>query len=250
MFKGFFFAIGTIVVLALGIRFLPLDAINWGRFSVLPAATITVTGQAQGTQTNQVGTFNATVTVSDKVKETAVNSVNTKMTALIKSIKDYGIADADIKTETVSVYQLPVAIPQAQGMMYPVPPQPVGNGDWQASNSISITLRDLTKASGFSDLLNKSGATNVYGPNLTVDQTSGSNTDLLSQAVDDARKKAEAIAKSGGQTIGKMINVQESGVSYPMPMMATRDISGGTTTPIQPGTSTLYKSVTVVFELK
>lgn len=249
MFKGFFFAIGTIVIIALGIRFLPIDAVNWGRFSLLPAATITVTGQAQGTKANQIGTFSATVTVSDKVKETAVNSVNTKMTALLKSIKDFGIADADIKTETVSVYQMPVAVPQTQTLIYPVPPQPVGNGDWQASNSISITVRDLNKASGLSDLLNKSGATNVYGPNLTVDQSSEGDTDLLSQAVTDARKKAEAIAKSAGQSVGKMINVQESGSSYPMPLAFAKD-SAGTSTPIQPGTSTLYKSVTVVFELK
>lgn len=259
--KNIFFALGTIVLLAITITILPIDKINWGRISILPAATITVTGSAQGNVANQLGTFSATVMVSNANKQTAVDSVNTKMTALIKAVKDFGIADSDIKTESVSVYQMPVRVPEtgstgsgtsgsgATTLIYPVPPQVSGNGDWQASNSITITLKDITKASGLSDILNKSGATNVYGPNFTVDNSTQSDTELLSKAVADAKSKAESIAKAGNQTVGKMINVQEGGANYPMPLYATKD-AATVGTPIQPGTSTLYKNVTVTFELK
>src|SRR5260221_2515126 len=173
--RNLFFALGTIVILAFGLSILPLDKINWGRISVLPAATITVTGQAQGNVANQIATFNATVTTSNSDKKTAINDVNTKMTALINSVKNFGIAEADIKTEQVNVYQ-------NQGMM----PVRTGNGDWTASNSITITLHDVTKAS-LSDILNSSGATNVYGPNFTTNpDTTASDSDLLSKAVANA----------------------------------------------------------------
>ncbi|CAN5289193.1 SIMPL domain-containing protein [soil metagenome] len=251
--RNIFFALGTILVLVVTVSILPVDKINWGRISILPAATITVTGSAEGTQTNQMATFNATVSSTNSDKATAVNKTNTSMTALIASLKNFGIADADIKTESVNVYQMPVAVPQTQTMMYPVPPQGTSNGDWQATNSITITLRDVSKASDLTDLLNKSGASNVYGPNLTVDPNSNNDSALLSKAVADAKAKAESIAKAGGQTLGKMINVQESGSSYPMPMYAVTGMMKDSATlsaPVQPGTTNLSKSVTVVFELK
>lgn len=118
-----------------------------------------------------------------------------------------------------------------------------------ASNTIEITLHDVSKASGLTDILNK-GATNVYGPNLTVDpnnQTTGN--DLLAKAIQDARTKAEAMAKAGNQTVGKMINVVEGGNSYPVPYLSAASLKD-TSAPIQPGTSNLYKSVTVTFEIR
>jgi len=261
--RNVFFALGTILILGIFVVISPLDKVNWGRISVLPAATITVTGTANSDVANNQANFTATVTSTSADKQTAVNKVNSQMTDLIKAVKDFGIADADIQTQQVNVYQLPVSpapVPQTangsgpQTLVYPAPPVRTGNGgDWQASNSISITLRDVTKASGLSDVLNNSGATNVFGPNLTVDQKNMSDTDLLTKAVADARTKAEAIAKAGGQSVGKMINVQEGGSAYPMPMFATKDIAqsaSGISTPVQTGTSNLSKSVTVVFELR
>lgn len=250
MFKNIFFAIGTIAIIALAILYLPLSKINWGRISVLPAATITVTGTAQSDIANQTAGFSANVTATNADKQVAVGLVNSKMTALIAALKNFGIADADIKTESVSVYQMPVAVPQTQTLIYPPAPVPSGNTDWVANNSIAITLHDVSKTSGLSDILNSSGATNVYGPNLGIatDQTAN-DAALLSKAVADAKQKAESIAKAGGQALGAMINVQEDGTNsgiYPLAMKAT----GSSGTPIQPGTTTLSKSVTVVFELK
>ncbi len=253
--RNVFFALGTILVLSFAFTILPVDKINWGRVSILPAATITVTGSSQGNVANQIASFNATVISTDQTKQTAIDKVNKEMTVLIQSVKDFGIEDVDIKTESVNVYQLPIDVPVPQTMMYPIPPQRTGGGssaqagDWQASNSITVTLRDVSKASALTDLLNKSGTTNVYGPNLTTDSnTAAADADLLSKAVANAKSKAESIAKSGGQTLGKMINVQETGANYPM-MYAAKDLSVSSA-PIEPGTSTLFKSVTVTYELK
>lgn len=243
IFKNFFFAIGTIGVLAIAWPYLPFHS----------PYTVTVTGTAQQDVANQVATFNASVTATNPNKQTAIDSVNTKMDALIKSIKDFGIADSDIKTQNVSVYQMPTSLPVPQGaqtLIYPVPPQQTGNGDWQASNSITITLRDVSKASGLTDILNKSGATNVYGPNLTTDNTSAQEADLLAKAMANAKSKADSIAKAGGQSVGRIVTMQESDGGYPVPLYATKGLGAGSSAPIQPGTSTLSKTVTVTFELR
>ncbi|HWA51740.1 MAG TPA: SIMPL domain-containing protein [Patescibacteria group bacterium] len=244
--KNIFFALGTLIVLVLAANFLPISRINWGKISIQPAGTITVTGTAQEDVTNQVATFNATVTATNADKQTAVNKVNTQMTALLAALKNFGIADADITTQSVNTYQN-----QAQTLIYPVPPQQTNNNDWTASNSISITLRDVSKASSLTDLLNNSGATNVYGPNLSVDQNTNTDSDLLTKAVADAKTKAQNIAKASGQTLGKIITLNEDGTSSPIsPLFATKDQSASSVpAPIQPGTTTMSKSVTVTWEL-
>lgn len=257
MFKNLFFIVGTVVILLLAFLFFPIDRINWGRFSILPAATITVTGTATGNVANQKASFSATVSGTNSDKQTAINTVNNGMASLIKALKDFGLAESDITTAQITVYQqsTPVPVPmmgQTQTTIYPMPPiRTGGNGDWFASNMISVTLGDVSKASSVADILNKY-ATNVYGPNLSVGDSPQADNDLLMQAVNDAKAKAQTIAKSGGQTLGKMINVQESGSNYPMPLYATKDVGlgAGTATPVQPGSSSLTKSVTVVFELK
>lgn len=240
-------ALGSFVILLVILLVFPFGRINWGRISILPAATITVTGQAQGDVANQMASFTATVSVTNANKDTATSEVNTKMASLVQSLKDFGIAEADLKTQSINVYQNV----QPEILIYPPVPR-AGNDDWQASNTIEITVRDANKASEVSDILNKSGATNIYGPNLTTDPNNNNDSELLTKAVEDARKKAESIAKAGGQSLGKMVNVQESGSSYPM-YYGLKDMAvaqSAPSTPIEPGTSTSYKTVTVIWELK
>src|SRR5438552_18951226 len=98
-------ALVIFILISIAILFLPWDRINWGRISILPAATITVTGTSQGEQANQIATFGAAVTATNDDKQKATDEVNTKMTALLNAVKTFGIPDADIKTENVSVSQ-------------------------------------------------------------------------------------------------------------------------------------------------
>lgn len=220
--------------------------IHWGKVEILPAATVTVTGTSKLDQTPQIADFSAAVSIADDDKATAVNLVNSKMTDIVSSLKAFGIADADIQTQEVSVY----ANPQPVEMMYPT--RPVATKKWQASNSLTIKLRDVSKASGLTDLLNSSGATSVSGPNYTIENTTASDPILLADAVADAKKNAQAIAQAGGRSLGKLITVTEgysNPVVYPM-MAAGKADTSSVPSPVQPGTETLSKTVTAVFELK
>src|SRR5258708_1202912 len=168
----------TIVFAILFLYLFPWDKIRIGNSPLFPRSTITVTGEAQGTQKNQIAIYNVTVSASNDDKAKATDEVNTKMTNIINGIKAMGIADDDIKTENISVYQNPQPLIYAPGGAQ-IRPSGGGNGAWQANNSIAITLRDISKASALSDLLNKSGATNVYGPTYTVDNTTNTQADIL-----------------------------------------------------------------------
>jgi len=225
----------VLVVVVLALFLLSMKNIEWGKLRWLQAETITVTGEAKSTQKNQIASFTAGVNIIKDKKEDAVNEVNQKINDLIKAVKNFGIPEADIKTQNVSVYQQ----------------QEINNKQWVVNNSIEITLRDVDKANQLTDLLNASGANNVYGPNFRMDDTSAVEKTLYDGAIKDAKDKAEIIAKAAGRKLGKVIDVSEGagGTNQIYPMMAKSDaaVGGGAATEI--GTETVSQSLTVVFEI-
>ncbi|HEX6977364.1 MAG TPA: SIMPL domain-containing protein [Patescibacteria group bacterium] len=242
----------TVLFGVLVLYLFPWDKIKIGNNPLFPKSTITVSGEAQGNEKNQIATFTASVMSTNDDKQKAVDETNTKMTDLIKSVKALGIVDDDIKTENISIYEQPSPYPVP--MMYPTRTG-TGQGAWAANNTTTVTVRDLTKVSPLADLLQKGGATNVYGPNYTVDNTTNTQADVLGQAIENARKKAEKIAQASGRSLGKAVTIQEGGQYggiYPLQMDKAVGLGGGSapSTPVQPGTQTVYKSVTVTFELK
>lgn len=234
------------VLLALSVAYLFYSGqIHWGSFEITPASTVTVTGTSKLDTSPQVANFTATVSVSNDDKDKATSEVNTKMTDLVNSLKNFGINDSDIQTAQISVYE------NAQPEIMIYPPRPTNTKKWQASNTITIKLRDTTKTSALSDLLDKSGATGVSGPNFSVEDTKTSDNELLTRAIDDAKSKAQTLAKAGGRTLGRMITVTEGASSQPYPLYAAvGKADSSVSTPVEPGTQTLTKTVTVIFELR
>lgn len=234
-----FILVGIFVASKLGL--------NWGKVEFLPASTITVTGDAKSEQKSETATYFVTVSAGNDDKQTAINEVNTKMNDILAKVKAFGVPDTDIKTQQVSIYEsLEMEI-----LTYPAPPRVAGK--WQASNSLEVKLSDASKATAFTDLLNSTGATSVSGPNFGLTDVNESSDKLLEEAINDARQKAEKIAKASGRRLGKVITVSEAGYTgpiYPMAMEAKGRGGDVVATPIEPGTQEVYKSVTVVFELR
>jgi uncharacterized protein YggE len=226
----------TVAVAAI-IYYFPWKNVEWGKIVTETQNTVTVSGEAQGQQQNQIAQFNAGVTATNIKKETAVGEVNQKVAELIASIKQFGIPEADVKTQNLNVYQIPKGYGTPNG------------GSWQVDNSITITLRDITRASALTDLLTSSGATNVNGPNFMTDDTQKTEVGLVDKAIQNARTKAVAIAKASGRTIGKVVQVTE-GTSNGGPILYNAKGTGGAPAPVEPGSQSVTQTVTVVFELK
>ncbi len=226
---------------------LPWKMVNWGRIEWATPQTVTVTGTAKSTQKNQIASFTAGVNIIKDKKEDAVAETNQKISALVEAVKKFGIPAADIKTQNVSVYQQQEPVYMMDSKVAPVKR---GGGQWVVNNSIEITLRDVDKASALTDLLNSSGANNVYGPNFRMDNTSNIEKSLYDGAIQDARERAAIIAKSSGRKLGKVVSVNEGagGVNPVYPMMAkTAGMGGGAVTEV--GTENVSQSLVVSFEL-
>ncbi len=227
--KKFLFLLLFFLGLGLLIKFVPI--------SLEAPASITVTGEAKRDEVPQIARFSASVTATNVDKQTAVNEVNSAMEKIIKSVKDFGIDQKDIQTQQVSVYQT------KEGRLS-------DKDVWQASNSISLKLRNIDQASALTDLLQQSNATNVYGPNYSLDDTTQAQADLLAKAIDNAREKAAKIAAASQRKLGKIITVSEGGTVMPGPVFRAMSVAETVPAPVEPGSETVYQSVTVTFELK
>jgi uncharacterized protein YggE len=232
------------VTVVLAILFIPWRSVNWGKIEISSPKTITVSGFAKTQQKSQIATFSVGVnSVKDK-KEDAISEVNKKVEEVMAVTVKFSIDKKDIKTENLSIYQ-------QEETYYEGGKQKSRLGQWRVSNNVSIILRDLNRASEFTTELFNTGATNVYGPNYAVDNQEDVEGGLLQEAVKNARLKAEIIAQSNGKKLSDIVSIQEGGISNEItPMYRTMDAAGGGVPSLEPGSSTISKTVTVIFELK
>ena len=235
--------ISTAVVLAI-LFFFPWKMITWGKIVMSPERMVTVTGYAESKEKNQIANYSAGVNAVKDSKDEAVKEVNDKIAAISQAVKDFGVDAMDIQTQSMSVYQ-------RQDTIYENGVQKSKPGQWDVNNTISVTLRDVARAALLADLLTKSGATNVYGPNFQLDTSKKATDALVADAIADARVKAEAMALASGTSLDKVISVTEGGSSnviYPMYAMDGRGGGGGAS--VEPGSTSVSKTVTVVWSLK
>lgn len=207
-----------------------------------PPRSITVDAQAKGKLENQSARFNATVLATNEDKDAAVAEVEQKTDELITLLIQFGIPQDQIQTQFFNIYQ-PEDINFNNEAV-------VRTGPWRVSNSLSIKLTDIARAEELTSLLVSSGATDVTGPNFTVDDVEDLETQLFSEAIKNARTKAEKIATENGMSVGKVISISESGVSGISPMYSMRDMGGGGGIPLEPGAQDISKTVSVTFQLQ
>jgi uncharacterized protein len=124
---------------------------------------------------------------------------------------------------------------------------------YRASNTVRAKLRDITSTGPLLDSIPSAGGdeTRVHGMSFGV----ADETSLLGRAREaawnDARAKAEQLAALSGHTLGKATTITEvvQGPGVPMPRMMAADMamSERSSTPIQPGTSSVTVTLQVEF---
>ncbi len=242
LFTFFGFLLAGLVLTGVSLV-IPWSAVDWGSFALKPARTVTVVGEARSQKKSEIASFSAGVSSINDDKEKAITEVNDKVAAIVASVKEFGIKAEDIKTQNLNIYQ-------NQETYYEEGRQKQRPGQWNVSNSIEIKLHDVDRASTLADLLGKSGANNVYGPNFSLDDDSAAADALFAEALANAKTKAGNVAKASGKKLGATLSITE-GVSSSGPVPLYRmEAGGGGGAGLEPGSGTARKSVTVVFELR
>jgi uncharacterized protein len=210
----------------------------------LSKRTVTVSGTSKVAQANETAVYSVGVNAQNDDKESAINDVNSQIEIIINDLKGLGIEAADIKTQNISFYrEEEYYFDSGSGNQRSRP------GQWRANNNIEVRLRNLELMDDLTQLLARSGATNVYGPSFSVDDTKQSEAMLIEEAIADARTKAELYAQANGLRVGSVLRISEGSEYTPyFDRFAAEGMGGGGY--IEPGTTQVFKSVTVTFELK
>jgi hypothetical protein len=121
---------------------------------------------------------------------------------------------------------------------------------YSASNSVSVTS-DVGDAAALIDAATGVGANQVSGPGLTSSNTEELYRQALAKAVDEARARAQVLAKASGRQLGEITSIVESGASEPpLPYYAERAAALDASTPIVTGTQATTATISVTFSLK
>ena len=167
----------------------------------------------------------------------------TQMASVRAALKRAGIADRDIQTSAINLYPDYRQDPQGAN------PQIIG---YRASNEVTVRFRDIAATGRILDALVAQGANQISGPMLAIDKPEAALDEARTQALANARARAELYARSLGMRVTRILSVSEAAGFMPPPRpMAVRNMAADeAATQIVPGEQTLNVALTVSFELE
>jgi uncharacterized protein YggE len=166
-----------------------------------------------------------------------------KSDAVVRALKAAAGAGAEVKT---SGYTLQPQRVYKEGQ----PPTITG---YEARNSVTVTMSDLTKVGAVIDATAQAGANDVMGISFTLRKDRPARDQALADATREAVSKAQVIATALGGRLARIVEVQEEGVDRPRPIYAqqmqmTKTMSAPT--PIEVGTLDITSRVQLVAEIE
>jgi uncharacterized protein YggE len=210
-----------------------------------PMRTLNVTGTGTvyltpDIATITIGVHNENADVSKAVSDNSANTMKVK-DALVK----FGVADKDIQTQNFSIYQNQKmdSMGQPKEMVYAV------------DNSLTVTVRDITKIGKLLGEMVRAGANNINGISFDVADKATALTDARKLALANAKKQADEMATALGATLGAVQSAVVNSTGYPGPM--AYGMGGGglekaaaLNVPISAGQLVITADITLIYEIK
>jgi len=209
--------------------------------------TITVTGYGTAYGAPDIVTMGLGVQSSNTSIPTAMDDTNTRMQAVIQTLKDGGVAAEDIRTDNYSIYQDYGRVPQPSGPEDQSQQETV----YTVSIGVTVTVREPNKVGDLLAAAVSAGANVVNYIQFDIANRSVLESQARRLAVDDARSRADELAALLGMKVGEPLNVVESGGYAPVPMYGGG--GGGAAVaavpPISQGQLSVNMSVTITYAL-
>ena len=168
----------------------------------------------------------------------------TRTDAVVRALKAAAGSGAEVKTSGYSVQ------PQR---IYKEGQPPTISG-YEARNSVTVTLSDLTKVGSVIDAAAQAGANDVAGISFTLRQDRQARDRALSEATREAVSKAQVIASALGGRVVRIVEVQEEGFQQrpPVPVYQYESFQAkaAVATPIEVGSLDISSKVQVIAEVE
>jgi hypothetical protein len=207
---------------------------------------ITVSGEGKATGKPDIARITLGVSKEAASVEEARSGAAASLDAMIKSMRDNGVAKDDIQTEQFSIQPEYDYRDNKQTLR-----------GFRVTNVVSAKLRDINKTSKVVDDAATAGGNDAQVQNIafTIDKPDELKKQARESAVADAKARAETLAATTGVSVGDPVYITETGGGVPVPLYygGAESRSAADTapaTPIEPGTLDVTISVTVTWSIK
>lgn len=208
--------------------------------------TIRVTGTGEVEVTPDEARISFAVDTQAETAQAAGEQNARIMERLIAALTAAGIPRGDIETQHYTVHPEYVHEP---GMR-----EPRIRG-YRATNQVLVKTRELARVGELIDVALGAGANRVNGVSFAVTDRSAVMGEALAEAVQRARRSADAIAAALGVRVGAVLDASTD-ASPPQPMMYRQRMdmvetaAAAAPTPIEPGEQTVRAMVSLVYAIE
>lgn len=210
----------------------------------ISGTVLDVSAQGESRRTPDVAAISAGVVTQAVDAASAMRENATRMDRVIAALKKAGVADRDMKTASISLQ------PQYR---YQENKPPAITG-YQATNTVNVRFRDIAKSGAVLDALVATGANQINGPELTLDDPAAAMDEARLDAMAKARARAALYAKAAGLKVKRILAISEGGMEMPRPMpimMRAQAMAGDAAeSKVLAGEQSLTVNLSVRFELE
>lgn len=232
---------------------------------------ISVSGEGEVFAVADIAQFGFSVVAEHATLAEAQEASAKSMNAIIAYLREAGVEERDIKTTNYSAnprYEyrdaaVSVSYPAMGGGIEPAIMPIWDGGDtrvlvgYEVRQNITVKVRDTEKVGDIVTGVGSRGATDIYGPDFTIDDQDELEREARELAIEDARTKARQLAKDLDVRLVRVVSFSENGGGY-YPMyraeMSVMDSAGGKTTPVSPelpaGENRVASYVTITYEIR
>jgi uncharacterized protein YggE len=208
---------------------------------------ITVLGEAEMRAEPDIATVSVGVTHTAASSQEALDEVSRRLVDVIASAKALGIEDRDVQTSGLSLQPI-------MRQRRPGDESPPEIEAYRASNNVSLTVRDIRRASTVLDATARSGANVIGGLRFGLSNMDELRLRALGAATGEAERKARAIASAAGLSITGVISINEDSVSPPRPQaegfaLRALPVAVDAAPPVEPGELIVRARVTASYAI-
>lgn len=180
-----------------------------------PPPRILVSGEGSAQLAPDMAVVQLTVTREAKTAREALDANSKAMSEVLAAMKKQGIAERDLQTSNFSI-QPKYTYPPRTSSGEAKAPSIVG---YTVRNSLSVRVRDISKVGAILDQSVTLGVNEGGSILFTNDDPSAAITQARIEAVQEARSKAETLARAAGVKTGRVLEISEQSFQpRPMPM--------------------------------
>jgi uncharacterized protein YggE len=207
-------------------------------------ATISFSGHGEVKAVPDIASIYFNISKDAQTVKDAQDQVAAIEKKALNAISARGVEDKDIQTADASFY------PKYDYSKY-------NNSTiigYTASESITVKVRKTDDAGLIIQDLGSVGVSNLNGPSFTIDNEDSLKAEARKKAIDDAKEKAEVLAKDLGVHLGKIVSFSENNngpIMYAQAaVMKDSAVSAPAPAQLPKGENTISSDVSITFEIR